>query len=162
LTAGERAALLRAVLRTRSIEPHADIISAGMLSTECHIILAGFAGTYAILPDANRQIISIHIPGDFCDLHALLTGPPMDSVTALGPFTIGVVSHRALLDVALQYPRILFALWHDTLVDKAIHRAWVTNLRRDACGRLGHLLCEMRARLDLVGLRATPAASPSP
>jgi CRP-like cAMP-binding protein len=133
-----------------------------MLSTECHIILAGFAGTYAILPDANRQIISIHIPGDFCDLHALLTGPPMDSVTALGPFTIGVVSHRALLDVAWQYPRILFALWHDTLVDKAIHRAWVTNLRRDACGRLGHLLCEMRARLDLVGLRATPAASPSP
>jgi CRP-like cAMP-binding protein len=105
LTVGERAA----VWRTRSIEPHADIVSAGKLSTECHIILAGFAGTCAILPDANRQIISIHVPGDFCDLHALLAGPQMEGVTALGPVTVGVVSQRALLDVAWQYPRILFA-----------------------------------------------------
>jgi CRP-like cAMP-binding protein len=44
-------------------------------------------------------------------------------------------------------------LWYSTLLDAAIHRAWLFRLGRlDAGGRIAHFLCETNARLQAVGL----------
>ena len=52
-----------------------------------------------------------------------------------------------------QYPRIARAFWWDTLVDGSLFRQWMVGLgRRTALGRIAHLLCELHARLQAVGL----------
>jgi CRP-like cAMP-binding protein len=44
-------------------------------------------------------------------------------------------------------------LWWGTLVDEAILRDWiVNNSRRNAHQRVAHLLCELHARLQIIGL----------
>ena len=44
-------------------------------------------------------------------------------------------------------------LWFATLLDAAMHRAWLFRLGRlDAMGRVAHFLCETNARLRAVGL----------
>jgi CRP-like cAMP-binding protein len=43
-------------------------------------------------------------------------------------------------------------LW-STLVDEAVLRQWVVNVgRRDAHSRIAHILCELHARMSMVGL----------
>jgi CRP-like cAMP-binding protein len=45
------------------------------------------------------------------------------------------------------------ALWWATLVDEGVLREWVLNVgRRNAFQRIAHLLCEMHARMQMVGL----------
>lgn len=44
-------------------------------------------------------------------------------------------------------------LWFSTLIDAAMHRAWLFRVGRlDATGRVAHFLCEMNARLSAAGL----------
>jgi CRP-like cAMP-binding protein len=51
------------------------------------------------------------------------------------------------------HPNIRRAAWLDTLIDSSVFREWVVNLgRRDARGRIAHLLCELMARLKASGL----------
>lgn len=49
-------------------------------------------------------------------------------------------------------PDIMQAFWRETLIHAALYREWVENLgSRSALGRIAHLLCEIAARLELVG-----------
>ena len=51
------------------------------------------------------------------------------------------------------HPRLSDLLWRDTLIDAAIFRQWMVGLgRRDAYGRIAHLLCELLVRLRAVEL----------
>jgi CRP-like cAMP-binding protein len=51
------------------------------------------------------------------------------------------------------HPRIGDIFWRDTLIDAAIFREWIANVgRREAYGRIAHLLCEVFVRLRAVGL----------
>ena len=44
-------------------------------------------------------------------------------------------------------------LWRETLIDASIFREWMVGLgRREAYGRVAHLLCELYVRLRSVGL----------
>ena len=46
--------------------------------------------------------------------------------------------------------------WRETLLDAARLREWVCNVAaRDSLPRLAHLICEMEARLAIVGLAET-------
>ena len=51
------------------------------------------------------------------------------------------------------HPRISVVFWRDTLIDAAVFREWVVNVgRREAYGRIAHVLCEVYVRLRAVGL----------
>ena len=44
-------------------------------------------------------------------------------------------------------------MWWGTLVDEAVLRQWVVNVgRREAYARIAHILCELHARMQAVGL----------
>jgi CRP-like cAMP-binding protein len=61
-----------------------------------------------------------------------------------------------------RWPRLAGALWRDTLIDAAIFRQWMLGLgRKQALGRLAHLLCELFAKMKAVGL-ATNRSVPMP
>lgn len=138
--------------RVLHIEPRKDILN-GSTPTTVHLIRTGIAGRYTLLGEGQRQITAILVPGDCCDLRALLMGDMDHSVAALGPCEVAVVPHQRLFAAIEKHPRLALALWSDTLVGAAMHREWVANVgRRSAYVRIAHLLCEIWFRLKSVGL----------
>src|SRR6201996_9138071 len=49
---------------------------------------------------------------------------------ALTPCTIGFIAHSALKALNVERPNVAAALWRESLVDAAIFREWVVNVRR--------------------------------
>jgi CRP-like cAMP-binding protein len=131
-----------------------DIIGVGDKPDHVHLLLKGWACRYQVLPDGGRQITAFLVPGDFCDVHTTIFGAMDHSIAALGPATVAFIARPRMLELT-ERPSIARALWWASLVDEAVLRAWIVNLgRRDAFERISHLVCEMHARLDNVGMIA--------
>ena len=129
------------------------ILLNGSRPTRIHLIRTGVAGRYTLLGEGQRQITAFLVPGDCCDLRALLMGDMDHSVAAFAACEVAVVPHQRLFAAIEKHPRLSLALWGDTLLDAAIHREWVANVgRRPAYARIAHLLCEVWFRLKSVGL----------
>jgi CRP-like cAMP-binding protein len=130
-----------------------DIISERERPEHLHLILHGWAARYKMLPDGARQIVAFLIPGDFCDLHVTVLGQMDHGIVALTPCRVAYINTREIDQLTLENSRIARALWWSTLVDEGVLRNWVVNNgRRDAYERIAHLLCEMHARMEMIGL----------
>jgi CRP-like cAMP-binding protein len=142
----------------RDVRAHTDIVADGEWPAELSLITEGFACRYKLLSGGQRQIMAFLIPGDICDLRALLTGKMDHAVAALNPCRIATISRQKIFDAMEKYRRIELALWRDTMLDAALYRQWLINLgRRTAEQRIAHLLCEIWTRLHAIG-RAQDAA----
>lgn len=120
---------------------------------ESTLLVSGLMGRLVTLRGGSQQITALQVPGDFVDLHAFLLARMDHSVVALTECSVTTAPHRELMRLTDRYPTLARALWYLTIVDASIHRHWLTVLgRRDALGRLAHLLCELYVRLDDVGL----------
>ena len=87
------------------------------------------------------------------DLHAFPLKVLDHDVAATTTATVATVTHSALERVIGVFPHLTRKLWFATLIDAAIHRAWLFRLGRlDAVGRVAHFLCETNARLVSAGL----------
>jgi CRP-like cAMP-binding protein len=149
----EKQALEAAATTVRHFGPDQDLVTDGERQHDCKLIAEGFACRYKLLDDGRRQILSFHIPGDFVDLEGLLSGEMDHSIGTLSHGKVAVVPHAVMLDLTETYPRIARALWRTTLLDAAVFRQWLVGVgRRSAFARVAHLLCEMRVRLNAVGL----------
>jgi CRP-like cAMP-binding protein len=77
------------------------------------------------------------------------------SVQMLTRGTVADVPRSAFQEIAMERPQVGRAILVATLVEASIFREWVLNIgRRDARGRLAHLLCEFAIRLEVLGLAA--------
>lgn len=129
------------------------IVREGQHSTTCAGLLSGFAYRNRTLRNGARQIISMHVPGDFPDLQSGLLGFASHTVQMLTPGRIAVFRAKDLQRLVNQRPAIQAALWRETLIDMSICGEWVANVgRRDAQSRLAHLICEFATRLRAAGL----------
>jgi CRP-like cAMP-binding protein len=130
-----------------------DIISEGEKPKHLHLVLRGWAARYKVVPGGARQIVAFLIPGDFCDLHVTVLEQMDHGIVALSPCTVAYIDSRAIDRLTLESSRIARALWWSTLVDEGVLRSWVVNNgRRDAYERIAHILCEMHARMKMIGL----------
>jgi CRP-like cAMP-binding protein len=59
-------------VRERSIPKQHDLLLPGAEPEVAHLLLAGHACRYRMLRDGRRQITAILVPGDLCDLGAIL------------------------------------------------------------------------------------------
>jgi CRP-like cAMP-binding protein len=152
LTNAERRTIEELPERVLHVQRSEDILN-GSGPASVHLIRTGIAARYTLLGEGQRQITAFLVPGDCCDLRALLMGNMDHSVAAFAPCDVAVVPHQRLFAVIDKHPRLALALWGDTLLDAAIHRDWVANVgRRPAYARIAHLLCEIWFRLKSVGL----------
>jgi CRP-like cAMP-binding protein len=139
--------------RTVVFGPREEIVPEGSTPDHSSLIVSGFAIRHKHSPDGRRQITAVHIPGDFADLHSFLLKKIDDGVGALTACTVAKVPHSDLKEITKKYPYLTRVLWQTTLVDGAVHRAWMTTLgRMEARERLAHFFCEMRDRLDAASL----------
>src|SRR3954465_2808349 len=137
----------------KTVGPRQDLVREGDRPSACCLILDGFAYRYKLTETGKRQIFSFHIPGDIPDLQSLHLDVMDHSLSSLSACKAMFIPHETIRDLARQGPRIGDAFWRATLIDGAVFRAWILGLgRREAYGRMAHLLCELYVRLKAVGL----------
>jgi CRP-like cAMP-binding protein len=137
----------------RTIPAKADILKEGERPNHVHIMVEGWAARYKTLADGSRQIVAFLIPGDFCDLHVAVLGHMDHGIVALNSCRVAFIPSDELDALTANHNGLTKALWWSTLVDESVLREWVLNVgRRDADERIAHLLCEMHARMKMVGL----------
>lgn len=153
LSKTEQHALRKLPVATRTFDPQKDIVYGGDTSLHSCVVLDGWTCCYQLLDEGKRQILSIHVPGDMPDLQGLHLPQPDFGMAAITRAVVAFVPHTTLRHLSDGSPTIAAALWRETLVTAAIHRAWITSLgRRDARQRFAHLICELYLRLEAAGL----------
>jgi CRP-like cAMP-binding protein len=150
---GDRAALRALPFERRHFEPGRYLVREGMVVEASTLIMSGYAFRHKLTADGDRQIVSIHIAGDFIDLEGSLLTIADHNVQALTRTEVALVPVREVIKMIDAHPRVGRAMWLDTLVDASIYREWVLNVgRRPALKRIAHLLCEFARRLEVAGL----------
>ena len=153
LSEADRAALSALPCQLMTLAPHAYISREGELQARSYLIRSGFAYRHKLTINGARQIVSVHIPGDFVDLENALLRTADHNVQALTRCEVAAIPVEAIEQLIDTNPRVAKGLWIDTLIDASIFREWVTNVgRRDARSRIAHLLCEFARRLEAAGL----------
>jgi CRP-like cAMP-binding protein len=149
----DRDAILAMPYTLRTLEPGSYLIREGDLPKYCCVLVSGFAFRHKVTGDGQRQILSIHMAGEFIDLNNIYLETSDHNVQALNRAEIAFVPRDAVSDLAAARPRVARALWTDTLIDAAIFREWVVNVgRRTSIARIAHLLCEVALRMEAADL----------
>ncbi|MCP3419286.1 Crp/Fnr family transcriptional regulator [Bradyrhizobium brasilense] len=118
----------------------------------CAVVMGGFLSRQRVASD-RTQITSFYVPGDIPDLHTLHFREMDRDLCSIGTSIIALVPHSYLRDILAKSAALTHAFWRETLIHTAIYREWIENLgSREALPRLAYLLCEIAARLELVGL----------
>lgn len=116
-------------------------------------LIEGFICRYMDDREGVRQLVAVHVAGDFVDLHGYPLKRLDHDVATLGPCRIALVRHEALDKLVSDRPNLTKLLWFSTLLDAAMHREWIFRLGRlDAVARVGHFFCEIEAKLRAVDL----------
>ncbi len=145
-------ALLALPIQTRFYDAHQSIVREGDDPGACCLLAEGFAFRSKEAGDGERQILSLHIPGEIPDLQSLHLKILDHDLTTLTPCTLGFIAHAHLQQLNVARPNIAAALWRETLIDSSIFREWILNVgRREAVVRMAHLLCELLNRLRAIG-----------
>ena len=154
LSAEDRAAILALPFTRRIYDPPRYLLREGESARQyCSFVISGLAFRQKLAATGARQIVSVHMRGDFLDLQHLFLNCCDHSVQALTRLETADIDCKALKDLVLHRPGIAEALWIDALADASIFREWVLNVgRRDARARVAHLLCEFAMRLQAAGL----------
>jgi CRP-like cAMP-binding protein len=155
LSARERTALADAVAEVRLYAPGDTLIRAGVSAEYSTLLLGGLLGRVFYMAEGKRQIVALHLPGDFVDLHSLLLKRLDHDVVALSEVRVALFPHAALRRLTETEPHLTRMLWLLTVIDGAIHREWIGRLGHSAALRIAQLLCELQVRLEVIG-QTTP------
>ncbi|MEX6507375.1 Crp/Fnr family transcriptional regulator [Jiella sp. M17.18] len=137
----------------RLYRPRELIMREGDRPEFINLFLDGWACRFKDLENGKRQIMSLFVPGDLCDVNVFILKEMDHSIAALTSVTVAEVSRSVFEELIINHPRVTQALWWETLVSASIQREWTTSLgQRDAAERISHLFCEIFTRLDCVGL----------
>ena len=149
----DREALRALPVTYRTMEASSYLLREGEKPEACMLLLEGFAYRHKVTRAGDRQILSVHMRGEFLDLQNSFLDVADHNVQALTRVELAMVAVSDLRALAAAHPRIACAMWIDTLIDAAIFREWIVNVgRRDSVTRISHLLCELALRLRAAGL----------
>ena len=149
----ERRLVEEAVSTVRSVPARHQVMRRGEPVTTSMMLIDGFMCRYLDDRDGHRQLVSMHVPGDFVDLHGFPMKRLDHDIATLGPCRIAMFEHKTLAELVAQRPHLTRLLWFSTLLDAAIHREWIFRMGRlGADGRVAHFFCELNARLEMVDL----------
>jgi CRP-like cAMP-binding protein len=139
-------------INVRHWEAGRTVVSDASRPTECVLVIEGFCVRAKTTVTGQRQILSIHIPGEIPDLQSLHLHRMDHDLVAVAPCTLGFISHTSLRALTRENPNVAEVLWRDTLIDAAIFREWIVNVgQRPAPSRLAHTVVELRQRLAVTG-----------
>jgi CRP-like cAMP-binding protein len=155
ITDEEKAVLIEAFDAPELLPVQSAIVREGERPTKSVLVLSGISCRTRTLRNGERQIVAVHLPGDFVDLHGFLLKTMDHDVEALTPCVVARLPHPYLERITERFPHLTRLLWLLTLIDAAIIREWAVGLGvRSASERMAHLFCELNTRLTAIGLAA--------
>lgn len=161
MSEAEKAHLEALVDRDEVVEAGHVILRRGKELAHSTMLVDGFV--LRTIGRAERTaIVGVHVPGDFLDLHNYSLRRLDHDILTIGPAHVAYVPHARLARALRERPRLARILWFSSLLDAAIHRAWILQLEQPrADRRLAQLFAEIWHRLEMVGLaRGDGFASP--
>ena len=112
LSEAELAALGSLYQRRRVFVAGRDLVHQGRSDQAAYILLSGWACSYKILLDGQRQIVDFQLPGDFLGLRSVLLHTSDHSVEAVSDIEVTEFRVADLLNAFTQTPRLATAvLW---------------------------------------------------
>ena len=128
------------------------LVRAGETLNVSMLVLDGWLARSKDLTSGERQVLEIHVPGDFADLHGFTLKQLDHDLTAITECVIGYVPHERITELTETYPHLTRVYWLSTNIDAAITREMALSLgQRSALSRMAHLFCELHTRLDIIG-----------
>lgn len=153
LSDADRDAIRALPFTTRHARSGQILVEEGDTTTHCSVLMDGYACRHKITSGGGRQIVSFHLPGDLLDVQHLFLPTADHNVQAITDLKLTSVPQDRLRALTRAHPAVGEALWRDSLIDASIFREWVLNVgRRDAKGRIAHMLCEFAVRRQAAGL----------
>ncbi|MEA3009219.1 MAG: hypothetical protein QOJ91_911 [Sphingomonadales bacterium] len=153
VTGAEEDVLRASVSEIREYPAGRAIVRTGTTLSASTLLIEGIVCRYKDLADGQRQIMELHVAGDFVDLHGFLLKQLDHNVGSMTPIRVASVPHDALRGITETNPHLGRMLWFSTLLDAAIHREKILSIgRRSAMARIAHIFCELLVRLRMVGL----------
>ena len=130
-----------------------ELIHEGHKNQSAFVLAEGWACSYKLMPNGERQIVDFQIPGDFLGLRSILFRTSDHSVEAVTRIEASEVLASDILDGFANAPRLATAVLWAASRDEAMVVEHLINLgRRPAEIRTAHFLLELGARLRLVGV----------
>ena len=146
----DAASLASLPARTVSYD-HGETITSHDEQNECTVIVSGMA-LLRSAAEAPAPVSGLYVPADTPDLDSIVLGQLGHDVVAQGSCLVQRVPLDALRALASNSPGLALALWRRTAMDARIHRAWLAAAVLRTAPRIAHLICEIHARLEPVGL----------
>jgi CRP-like cAMP-binding protein len=137
LDAEDVAAIDASAARTTTFNARQIFIRQHTPLSQCTLLLDGFVERFKDTPDGRRQILAIHVPGDFVDLHSYPLKRLEHSVAALTDIKVALFPHAGIRELTARSATITELLWKSTMIDAAINREWIVSIgARGAAVRL--------------------------
>ena len=116
------------------------------------LVLSGVAAHEIQTRDGARQFTAIYLPGEFLNLHSLVTKQIEYGVVAMTPCELVVLPHSELEKLIASSAHLARLILLQMAVEGAIQRAALASMGRVAAWvRLGRFYCEVYLRLRLTG-----------
>lgn len=139
--------------RRRTFAAGHELIHEGQKNQSTFILAEGWACSYKMLPDGERQIVDFQVPGDFLGLRSVLFRTTDHSVDAVTRIEASEVLASDILEGFATAPRLATAVLWAASRDEAMVVEHLVNLgRRSGEERMAHFLLELGARLRLIGV----------
>lgn len=152
ISADEERVIRGLVAENRKVAADQFIVRSGAELQHSILLLDGWLARSKDLPSGERQVLEIHLPGDFADLHGFTLKRLDHDVMSLTECVIGIVPHDRLMTMTAEHPHLTRVYWLSTNMDAAIAREMALSLgQRSAISRMAHLFCELHTRLGIVG-----------
>lgn len=137
--------------RRRTFVAGRDLVHQGQSDQAAYILISGWAFSYKLMANGERQIVDFQIPGDFLGLRSVLLHISDHSIEPVTDIEVTEVHVSDLLEAFSQTPRLATAVMWAASRDEAMVVEHLVNVgRRNAAERMAHFLLELGARLTLV------------
>ena len=137
--------------RRRKFVAGRDLVHQGQSDQAAYILAAGWACSYKILQNGERQIVDFQIPGDFLGLRSVLLHVSDHNIEPITDIEVTEVMASDLLEAFSRTPRLAAAvLWAASRDEAMVVEHLIDIGRRNGPERVAHFLLELGSRLQLV------------
>ena len=130
--------------RRRTFVTGRDLVHQGQTDQVAYILVFGWACSYKLLADGQKQIIDFQIPGDFIGLRSVALHISDHSIEPVTDIKVTEVHVSDLMNAFTKTPRLATAVLWAASRDEAMVVEHLVNIGcRNAAERTAHFLLEL-------------------